>query len=207
MSEGADCGNKVVWKAHAHEKVGVVASRSGKPCIVEYSEISMEMAESTDDAGRLKYGAGNICNHFYSIEFLKDKVLPNMGNMYHIAHKKIPYFDEETKTTITPASNNGIKLETFIFDVFPLSTKMAVFEIGREEEFSPVKNAPGSATDSPDTARAMISQLSKAWMREAGANLVGDVESGVCEVSPLSSYSGEGLGAHSGKDIDCPFSL
>jgi UDP-N-acetylglucosamine/UDP-N-acetylgalactosamine diphosphorylase len=207
IGQGADCGNKVVWKSHAHEKVGVVASRGGKPCIVEYSEITTEMAESTDDDGRLLFGAGNICNHFYTLDFLREKILPNMGNMYHIAHKKIPFYDAATQSTVAPTGNNGIKLETFIFDVFPLSVSMAVFEIERSEEFSPVKNKAGSEADSPDTARAMASDQAKKWIKNAGGNLIGKVDDGVCEISPLTSYGGEGLEHYEGQDVACPFSL
>ena len=53
----------------------------------------------------------------------------------------------------------GVKLELFIFDTFPLAASTALLEVRREEEFAPVKNAPGSATDSPDTARAAIMAL------------------------------------------------
>lgn len=213
ISVNADCGNKVVWKAHPHEKVGVVASRgtSGQPCIVEYSEITTEMAEQCNkDTGRLVYGAANICNHFYTLQFIRDSILPNMGSLYHVATKKIPYYDTTTKTTITPTTNNGIKLETFIFDVFPLSERMAILDVERSEEFAPVKNESGSATDSPDTARTMLSQLAQKWMMHAGATLVGQHEdaSAVCEISPMTSYAGEGLEKIAkGQEIQCPFSL
>lgn len=133
----ADCGNKVVWKAGAHEKVGVIAEKGGKPCVVEYSDITTGMAERTDDNGRLVFGAGNICNHYYSLDFVRDVVIPQLGNMYHVARKKIPYYDAATKSTITPEENNGIKLESFIFDVFPFSKRMAVLDVLREEEFAP----------------------------------------------------------------------
>ena len=52
VNNNADCGNKVVWKSHPHEAVGVVAMRNNKPCIVEYSEITKEMAERTDENGK-----------------------------------------------------------------------------------------------------------------------------------------------------------
>ena len=203
----ADCGNKVVWKADAHEKVGVIAEKDGKPCVVEYSDITKEMAERTDEDGRLLFGAGNICNHFYTIDFIQNTIVPKLGNLYHIARKKIPYYDPETKTTVTPTSNNGIKLESFIFDIFPLSQSMAVLDVTRSEEFAPVKNAPGSATDSPDTARTLISELAQKWVRDAGGRLSGD-SSKVCEVAPSTSYCGEGLEILvKDKDIHCPFRL
>jgi UDP-N-acetylglucosamine/UDP-N-acetylgalactosamine diphosphorylase len=54
-----------------------------------------------------------------------------------------------------------VKLELFIFDTFPLASTHALMEVAREEEFAPVKNAPGSSTDSPDTARAAILAMHK----------------------------------------------
>ncbi len=207
IQRNADCGNKVLWKTSPDEKVGVVATKDGQPCIVEYSDISKEMSERTDENGRLVFGAGNICNHFYTLDFLENEIVPNLGNMYHIARKKIPFYDQDLKTTVKPTSNNGIKLESFIFDVFPLSQNMAVLDVARVEEFAPVKNPPGSESDSPDTARALFSNVAKEWLRKAGAILKGDVNSDACEVGPLTSYSGEGLEVYMGKEVECPFSI
>lgn len=53
----------------------------------------------------------------------------------------------------------GLKLELFIFDTFPLAQRVSLMEVAREAEFAPVKNAPGSAADSPDTARQAILSL------------------------------------------------
>lgn len=205
VENNADCGNKSVWKSDPDEKVGVVVSRGGKPCVVEYSEMDKETCERRDPAtGKLVFGAGNICNHYFSRAFLEDTVLPGMGDMYHVAHKKIPAAHGPSGETRKPSENNGIKLESFIFDVFPLSKKMVLFETSREEEFAPVKNAPGTATDSPDTAREMISEQAKRWARAAGASRPGGEEGGdgggggggkqgLSEISPLVSYGGEGL--------------
>jgi len=207
----ADCGNKVLWKASAHEKVGVLAEQNGKSCIVEYSDITTDMAELTDDNGKLVFGAANICNHFYTLKFLKEQVLPNMANMYHVARKKIPFYDGSS--TVHPTTPNGIKLESFIFDVFPFSKTMAVMNVSRASEFAPVKNASGN--DSPESARIMLSTLAKEMVSEAGAklkNVDGDKDENesnfICEVSPLTSYAGEGLSSeYNGKEIICPFSI
>jgi len=191
LARGADCGNKSVWKATPEERVGVVAKRDGRPAVVEYSELDEERKTRRDSGGRLVFGAGNICNHFFSVAFLIEVVVPNMPKLFHLAHKKIPFADKDGNT-VKPESNNGIKLEAFVFDVFPMSSRMAILETPREEEFAPVKNPPGAATDSPDTARAMVSALARQWVIRAGGQVGGD-EAGVLEVSPLLSYAGEGL--------------
>lgn len=206
IENGADCGNKSVWKSEPGEKVGVVVKRGGKPCVVEYSEMDQAACERRDGAGKLVFGAGNICNHYFSRAFLEDTVLPGMADMYHVAHKKIPAADGDLGETRKPSANNGIKLESFIFDVFPLSRNMVLFEAARAEEFAPVKNAPGTATDSPDTAREMISEQAKRWALAAGAKLEEGAE-GLCEVSPLVSYGGEGLEQRVGELVGVPFHL
>lgn len=54
---------------------------------------------------------------------------------YHAAKKKIPFYDEDKQTPTIPESNNGIKLEKFVFDVFQFSDNFVVWECLREEEF------------------------------------------------------------------------
>ena len=58
-----------------------------------------------------------------------------------------------------PAVTQGVKLELFIFDTFPMAQRVSLMEVARDSEFAPVKNAPGSASDSPDTARQAILSL------------------------------------------------
>lgn len=193
IENDADCGNKSVWKSSPDEKVGIIVKCDGKPSVVEYSEMSIEACERRGINGKLTFGAGNICNHYFSRVFLEDTVLPNFADMYHVAHKKIPEAIGEHGETTKPSSNNGIKLESFIFDVFPLSKNMVLFEASRVDEFAPVKNPPGTDSDSPDTARTLISDQAKSWA-VAARSQSGEIEyEGLCEISPLVSYAGEGL--------------
>ena len=214
LSEQADCGNQVVAKQHAHEAVGVMAARGAgnRACIVEYSELTEEQATATDPvSGQLLFGAGNICNHYFSVDFIEQTVLTNMNHLYHVAHKKIPYYDPVTKTTVVPTKPNGIKLETFIFDVFPLAERLVVWEVSRAEAFAPIKNAPGAGVaDTPESAGALLSQRAQQWVLRAGGTLananVGDA--GWCEIAPSTSYAGEGLeDLVKDKVLECPFRL
>ncbi|EFN54432.1 hypothetical protein CHLNCDRAFT_31829 [Chlorella variabilis] len=183
-SRGVQCGARVVAKAYPEEKVGVFARRNGALEVVEYSELDPAEASASDPAtGELKYGWSNICLHYFRRDWLEgvsDK-LAEMGR-YHVARKKIPSLDGPVA---------GVKLELFIFDTFPLAASTALFEVRREEEFAPVKNAPGQGlADSPDTARDAILALHKGWVEAAGGQVTSS--EGV-EVSPLVSYAGEGL--------------
>lgn len=206
IAQGADCGNKCVWKAHPGEKVGIVAKKNNRPAVVEYSELDDASKNLCDDAGRLVFGAGNICNHFFTVDFLVDKVLPNMAFFFHLAKKKIPYAGEDG-TTIKPDAENGLKLESFIFDTFCLSENMAIFETLREEEFSPVKNPSTAPSDTPSTACAMLNNLARAWIRKAGGSVEGD-DDALVEVSPLLSYAGEGLEERvAGKTFTAPIHI
>ena len=213
INQNADCGNKSLWRAAPDEKVGVLVTKDDRPMVVEYSELSASMASAVDETGKLKYGAANICSHYFSVDFIRNTVLKASASdiPYHIARKKIPYWDSERNETVTPTKPNGIKLETFIFDVFPLSKSMAVWEVDRSDEFAPVKNANAEgASDTPDTARQLLSDLAEKWMTDAGAKLhkTGeDADKPFSEITPATSYAGEGLEEYNGKVIVVPFAL
>lgn len=210
LQRAADVGSKACPKAGPHEKVGVLCLRDGVYSVVEYSEMDKATAEMRDDKGQLLFNAGNICIHYYSLGFLQTACHPDrLPRVYHLARKAIPYADPDTGATVSKEvlagkGNTGIKLESFIFDVFPAARAMAVLEISRDDEFSPVKNAPGSKEDSPDTARAMIAKLHTTWLQQAGVTLAGGA---VVEVSPLVSYGGEGLSALSGLSLPAATSV
>ncbi|KAJ2821064.1 UDP-N-acetylglucosamine pyrophosphorylase, partial [Coemansia erecta] len=153
----------------------------------------------------LAYNAGNICNHYYTLDFLQNRVPAIEAQLeHHVAKKKIKHVDLASGEQIAPTKPNGIKLERFVFDVFPHVHKMAVLEVAREEQFSPLKNAPGSGVDCPETARRDLIAQCVRFAEAAGATVVqaAEGEEGrMFEISPLVSYAGEGLEALSGKTL------
>ncbi|CVK84322.1 hypothetical protein LB506_000845 [Fusarium annulatum] len=203
-----DIATKVVRKRNATESVGLILSKNGKPDVVEYSEIDKATAEELDpkQSDLLRFRAANIVNHYYSFSFLDS--IPQWAHKlpHHIARKKIPSADLESGETVKPEKPNGIKLEQFVFDVFPFLTldKFASLEVKREDEFSPLKNAPGTGEDDPDTSKADIMTQGKRWVEAAGAIVVGDKADVGVEVSPLISYGGEGLEKLKGTEITPP---
>ena len=147
---------KSVVKANPQEKVGAFCKKNGRPNVIEYSEITTEMAEARDPAGELLYGESHIlCNLFNisAIERMGNKPLP-----YHSAFKKATYIDKDGNKVV-PNSPNAYKFEAFLFDAFEDLDDMVILRVKREEEFAPVKNATG--VDSPETARELYNKFHK----------------------------------------------
>jgi len=207
-SKDVDIATKVVRKRNAKESVGLILQKNGKPDVVEYSEIDAATAEEKDPRhpDLLKFRAANIVNHYYSFRFLED--IPQWVHRlpHHVARKKIPHVDVDTGETVKPDKPNGIKLEQFVFDCFPFLSmdKFACMEVRREDEFSPLKNAPGTGEDDPDTSRRDIMQQGKKWLQAAGATVTSETQEAGVEVSPLISYAGEGLEFLSQKTLNAP---
>ena len=64
----------------------------GKPSIVEYYELTPEMAEAVNENGSLLYGFGVILNYLFRVDKLMEIVKTNLP--MHIVEKKVPYLDE-----------------------------------------------------------------------------------------------------------------
>ena len=147
---------KSIVKANPYEKVGVFCKKNGRPNVIEYSEITDEMAEARSGDGELLYGESHIlCNLFSidAIERMGANPLP-----YHVAYKKATYIDKGGNLVV-PDSPNAYKFEAFLFDAFGAVDEMAVLRVKREEEFAPVKNADSAEVDCPRTARELYKKF------------------------------------------------
>ena len=151
LQSGCVCGAKVVRKCDPYERVGALCLEDGKPSIIEYYELTPEMAEATNEAGSLLYGFGVILNYLFSVEKLFE--ISKQQLPLHIVEKKVPYIDENG-VEVKPEAPNAYKFETLILDMIFMMDNCLSFEVEREKEFAPVKNATG--VDSVESARELL---------------------------------------------------
>lgn len=179
LQEGAEVSTKVVRKQHPGEKMGVVVESQGQQLVIEYSDLSPEQAAQTDSAGALRYWAGNIAAHVFSRTFVERLAHGPATLPWHMARKKVPYLDDSGQL-VSPASENAIKFEKFVFDVLPMAQRSLVVETDRNEEFHPLKNERGEF--SPDDVRGALSRRGRRWLAAAGCDVP---DSLTVEISPL----------------------
>ena len=151
---GAMCGAKAVRKCDPHEKVGVLCKKDGKPAVIEYYELTEEMANARGKDGNLLYSYGVILNYLFSVRRLEETEKEKIP--VHTVKKKIPCLNARGEKT-EPEKENGWKFETLAVDLISFMGSVLPYEVCRETEFAPVKNAFG--TDSVDTARAALTAL------------------------------------------------
>lgn len=148
---GVNCGAKVVTKTCPEERVGVLCREDGKPAIIEYYELTEEMANRREKDGELSYVYGVILNYLFRISQLEktaDEHIP-----VHIVKKKIETLDEKGNR-FRPEKENGWKFETLAVDLIKPMESVLPFEVDREKEFAPIKNRTG--TDSVESARELL---------------------------------------------------
>ena len=158
MAQNAQIASKSVEKANPHERVGVFCKMNGHPKVIEYTELPEKMAEEIDKDGELKYGESHIMCNLYTIEAIEKASTEPL--IYHSAHKKNSYIDENGNEVI-PDKPNSYKFESFIFDAFEFFDDIAILRGKREDDFAPVKNKDG--VDSPKTAKELYE---KYWKRQ-----------------------------------------
>lgn len=149
VQKNCGCGAKVVNKVSPEEKVGVMCNEDGKPSVIEYYEMN-EALKNEMRNGELVYRHGVILNYLFNVHALSSAL--NGKLPYHIVGKAIAHIENGER--VTPHQPCGYKFETLVVDMVKLMGSGIAFEVEREREFAPVKNALGA--DSVDTARELL---------------------------------------------------
>ena len=153
IESGVNCGAKAICKTDPYEKVGVLCCDGEKPDIIEYYELTDEMANAKDEKGDLAYLYGVIMNYLFRLSKLEEIV--NDKIPVHIVSKKIERLCEDGVTR-KPETENGKKFETLAVDLIKPMGSVLPFEVVREMEFAPIKNKTG--VDSVESARELLKQ-------------------------------------------------
>jgi UDP-N-acetylglucosamine/UDP-N-acetylgalactosamine diphosphorylase len=166
LGAGAEMSCKVLRKLDPMEKVGVLARCETETLVIEYTELPDECRYARDLRGELRFWAGNMALHVFSVSFLR-RVAGDADRWlrFHASEKKIPTVDDEGRP-VTPSQPNGRKLERFVFDALPATRSVCVVETSREREYAPLKNAEGA--DSPVTVRRALTARYREWLIAAG---------------------------------------
>jgi UDP-N-acetylglucosamine/UDP-N-acetylgalactosamine diphosphorylase len=184
--EKSDMSAIMLAKTNAFEKLGNFCVSANKLMIIEYSDLPENLAKAKNSDGSLKFIAGSPAIHVLSRKFVDD--LTKDGRLqlpWHRADKKIKFINDNGDL-IVPDENNGVKLESFIFDALELAAKTMVLEAAREEEFAPTKNKTG--VDSIESCREMLIERDAKRLEKAGVKVPRDLAGKVSvklEISPL----------------------
>ncbi len=189
----AEMSSKSVKKCDPLEKVGNFTIADGKLTIIEYSDLPEELARKTNPDGSLVFQDGSIAIHIISRSFVERINSKGFSLPWHKAIKKIPHIDSLGQQ-IEPKEPNGVKLETFVFDAVPMALSSIVYEIVREDEFAPIKNATG--VDSLVSSQNLQSEKAARWMEAAGIPVPRKADGSLdlsLEISPLFALDQEEL--------------
>jgi UDP-N-acetylglucosamine/UDP-N-acetylgalactosamine diphosphorylase len=191
-----------IAKQTPKDRLGVFATIDGQLQVIEYSDLPDDVAELRESGGSLKFWAGSIAVHAFSIAFLERALALRDALPFHIAHKKVPYLGDAGRL-IEPNQPNALKFERFIFDLLPHANNPLVVEFAEADVFAPLKNAPGAERDTPEyVQRFMVAQL-RQWLEAAGTRVAEGV---AVEISPLWALDAEGVAARADRPatIDKP---
>lgn len=146
---GYNCSAKVVRKERPEENVGLLCTVNGRPSVIEYYEMDENLKREREN-GRLLYCNGITLNYLFNVKALHAVDCAKFP--YHLAKKKIAHIENGVR--VHPEEPCGYKFETLVVDMVNAMESCLPFEVERNKEFAPVKNAEGA--DSVITARELL---------------------------------------------------
>ncbi len=143
-----EIGSKSIFKKEPLEKTAVYCKKDGKPSILDYDDITLELSESKIvNTDTYLYREANMLSHIMSIEAIKK--VKDIELKYHRAFKKNAFVNFEGVKQV-PDKPNTFKFENFIFDAFSYFDDMLLLRVNENEEFAPIKDFV--SIYNPDTA-------------------------------------------------------
>ena len=148
IANNMEIGSKSIFKKEPLEKTAVYCLKDGKPAILDYDCIDLELSESKiSGTETYLFREANMLSHVMSLDAIKKSATLNL--YYHRAFKKNSFVNEEGVKQV-PDKPNTFKFENFIFDAFSHFDGMLLLRVNENEEFAPIKDFTGIYN--PDTA-------------------------------------------------------
>lgn len=148
ISQNCQVASKTIFKEQPLEKTAVYCRKYGKPAILDYDVIDLELSNLKFDNGMYCFREANMLSHLVSFDALK--TLSSVNLRYHRAYKKNTFINSEGMKQV-PDKPNSFKFENFIFDAFAYFDNMTLLRVNPDEEFAPIKDFTGIYN--PDTAK------------------------------------------------------
>ena len=148
LGNNMEIGSKSIFKKEPLEKTAVYCKKNGKPSILDYDDITLELSESKiSGTDTYLYREANMLSHIMSIDAVEK--VKDIELKYHRAYKKNAFVNSEGVKQV-PDKPNTFKFENFIFDAFSYFDDMLLLRVDENEEFAPIKDFTGIYN--PDSA-------------------------------------------------------
>ena len=190
LLSGSELTSQVIRKRSPTDKVGNIVDVDGRLYVIEYSDLPESVGQQKNPDGSLKIWAGSIAVHIFNVGLLELTSRQASSLPFHYARKKVPFVNLQSGERVKPEKENALKFERFIFDLLPSAKNAVVVEVDPPNHYAPLKNAPGSPSDSPETVKRDISAMHTAWLEQAGVVVQKDTP---IEISPLYADSPEAV--------------
>mmetsp|Transcript_26092 Transcript_26092/g.77759 ORF Transcript_26092/g.77759 Transcript_26092/m.77759 type:complete len:752 (+) Transcript_26092:100-2355(+) len=165
------------------------------PAVLETMDIHSEVLREVDSTGNVVHSQVSMCEFYCQTKFV-EKVARKMTT-YHALRRRQPFVHLQSGHAVSPPQDvrNSFRLEKFVGDSVSLADRVVGVAVRRLSEFAYVKRTFG--VYSPEEAVCWLSTLHFRWIQDVG----GVFEKGAhvdkkkfkCEISPLVTYTGEGL--------------
>ena len=137
INKNYSIASKSIFKKEPLEKTAVYCRKFGKPSILSYDFIDLDLSMSCDNSGNYLYRDANMLSHLMNIEAIEK--ISNTKLRYHRAFKKNAFINSEGVKQV-PDKPNTFKFEKFIFDAFSHFNDMLLLRVDENKEFAPIKD-------------------------------------------------------------------
>ena len=167
LARRSDWTVKVLEKRSWDEKLGTLVRAEDGLRVIEYTELGERLGAARDEDGTLRARWGAIGAHLLALA-LVEEVSHGPALPLHASPKRIPTLSADGSREM-PATENGVKLERFVFDALACARRPLALGVARAREYAPLKNAEG--VHSPGAVRAALFDDAGARLADAGLTL------------------------------------